>query len=344
MRGLAAPLIKLVIFAAITVLLTGILAFTIANSNFSGSNGYSARFTDVTSLNTGDDVRIAGVVVGQVRSIKIVNHNNAEVRFSVQNDVTLPKSVDATIKYKNLVGQRYVSLEQGPGGDPNAVLEPGDVIGLDHTIPALDLTRLFNGFQPLFQALNPDDVNKLSFEVIQVLQGEGGTVETLLRHTASLTSTIADKDSVIGQVIDNLNSVIGALNAHTPQLSNLIVTVQQLVSGLAEDRKPIGDAVSALAELAPTVSGLLESARPPLQADIADLGSLAGNLNNDGGVLERFIQNLPHKLDVITPSGSYGSWFQFFACSFGAKVSIPGVLSNPITVGLPPSSAARCAP
>ena len=39
---------------------------------------------------------------------------------------------------------------------------------------------LFNGFKPLFQALSPADINKLSYEIIQVFQGEGGTLEGLL--------------------------------------------------------------------------------------------------------------------------------------------------------------------
>ena len=204
MRSLAAPLIKLGVFAAITIVATTLLAVTISNVNFNGAPGYTARFTDVTALNEGDDNRIAGVRVGQVDEIRVVDRRLAEVEFSLEGDRTLPASVTATIKYRNLVGQRYVSLEHGVG-DASA-LRPGDVIPLERTKPALDLTVLFNGFKPLFQALNPDDVNKLSNEIIQVLQGEGGTIDSLLRHTASLTSTLASRDQVIGEVITNLHA------------------------------------------------------------------------------------------------------------------------------------------
>ncbi|MGH3435697.1 MAG: MCE family protein [Sciscionella sp.] len=341
MRGLAAPLTKLIIFTVVTVLATGVLVFTIANINFNGTTDYKARFTDVTALHTGDEVRIAGVVVGKVQSINIVDKNDAEIGFSVQKDVKLPKSVTAAVKYKNLVGQKYIALDQGTG-DPNATLPPGGVIGLNHTKPALDLTHLFNGFRPLFAALNPNDVNKLSYEIIQVLQGEGGTVDTLLAHTASLTSTIANKDDVIGKVINNLNSVLTTINARTPQLSHLIVTVQQLVSGLAADRKPIGDAISTLAQLAPSVSGLLQQARGPLKADISNLGALTSNLNDSQDVVQHFIQHLPKKLDALIPAASYGSWFNFFLCSTSASVAVPPVINNPIKLDLPASSAARC--
>ena len=59
-----------------------------------------------------------------------------------------------------------------------AVVAP---IGLDRTTPALDLTMLFNGFQPLFSALDPKQINALSYEIIQIFQGQGGTVGDLSR-------------------------------------------------------------------------------------------------------------------------------------------------------------------
>src|SRR5262249_8265489 len=152
-------------------------------------------------------------------------------------------------------------------------------IPLSHTQPALDLTELFNGFKPLFQALSPDDVNQLSYGIIQVFQGEGGTIDSLLANTAQLTSTIADKDKVIGQVIDNLNTVLTTVNQHSAQLSSLIATTQQLVSGLAADRQPISDAIGSLGDLADTTAGLLDQGRAPLKDDIAGLGQLSHNLD-----------------------------------------------------------------
>ena len=339
MRGLAGPLTKLIIFMVITVLATSLLALTIANVDLRSAADYSARFSDVTSLNVGDDVRIAGVRVGSVQSIQVVDRRQAQVSFSMDGQRKLPASVTATIKYRNLVGQRYIALEPGVG-DPNAVLAPGGTIPLDHTKPALDLTVLFNGFKPLFQALSPDDVNKLSYEIIQVLQGEGGTIDSLLVHTASLTSTIADKDQVIGQVIDNLNSVLGTVNAHGDQLSTLISQLQQLVSGFAAERKPIGDSISALGDLADSTAGLLQQGRAPLKDDIAQLGTLSKNLG-DTDLLNQFLQTLPGKVETITRTATYGSWFNFFLCSASGTVAVPPIIA-PVTLPVEPVTQARC--
>ncbi len=115
MRGLTAPLVKLIVFAVVTVFATGVLAATIASIGGGGGEKYHAIFSDVTSLNEGDEVRIAGVQVGQVEKIAIVDERNAEVTFSVEDREYLPASTTATIRYRNLVGQRYIALGQGEG-------------------------------------------------------------------------------------------------------------------------------------------------------------------------------------------------------------------------------------
>jgi phospholipid/cholesterol/gamma-HCH transport system substrate-binding protein len=338
-KGLTGPLIKLGVFIMVTVVATAALAISIANTNLSATDTYTARFTDVTLLLPGDDVRIAGVRVGQVEDVGIADRKQAEVTFSVDAGRRLPAGVTATIKFRNLVGQRYISLGQGTGG---GLLAPGGSIPLERTRPALDLTELFNGFKPLFRALSAEDVNKLSYEIIQVLQGEGGTIESLLSHTASLTSAIADKDAVIGQVVTNLNGLLDTVNARGAKLSDLVVQLQQLVSGLAADRKPIGDAIQALSGLAGTTAGLLDEAREPLKRDIAALGTFAKNLNDNERIVERFFQFTPEKLSTLTRAASYGSWFNFYLCSASGSVSLPPLISKPIEIPVSPVTQERC--
>ncbi|WP_190820683.1 MCE family protein [Saccharopolyspora pogona] len=336
-RSITAPLVKFLIFVQVTVLATGLLVLTIANRDLRASESYTARFTDVTNLNEGDEVRISGVKVGQVESIEVVDKRLAEVRFNVA-DRRLPSSVTATIKYRNLVGQRYIALEQG-AGNTGGFLPAGGQIPLERTKPALDLTVLLGGFKPLFQALSPEDVNKLSYEIIQVLQGEGGTVESLLAHTASLTSTIASRDQVIGQVIDNLNGVLDTVNARDQELSELIGRLQQVVSGLSADRDSIGDAITAMDGLTNSTAGLLTEARPGLQQDIAGLGDLSKNLNDHEALTDQVLRNMPGKLETIGRTASHGSWFNFYMCKASGTVGV-GKLSLPLP--LMPVTQPRC--
>jgi virulence factor Mce-like protein len=332
MRGLVAPLVKLVAFALITMMASYVLISTISNAGYGEQVSYRAEFSDVAGLVEGDEVRIAGVRVGQVKGIGLAEGATdrplAEVELEVDADIPLPSTVEATIRYRNLVGQRYVALAEGEGAG-GRTLDQGGLIPVAQTRPALDLTTLFGGFQPLLQALSPADMNRLSYEVIQVFQGEGGTVEGLLAHVASLSSSLADKDAVIGDVIDNLTTVLGSVAARDQELSNLIVSLQEFVTGLAGDREVIFDSLQTIDELAVATTGLLEDARPPLAADIQGLGDLAGNLADTGDVLESFLQLAPTKIDLITRTAINGSWFNFFVCGAGGFVRLP--VTDPVT-------------
>ncbi|RVW01388.1 MCE family protein [Rhodococcus xishaensis] len=313
MRGVAAPLTKLLIFAVITTVATSLLALTIANAGSAGGTKFIARFTDVTSLNEGDEVRIAGVRVGQVTKIEIVDDREAQVEFTVSDRDWLPATTTATIRFRNLVGQRYIALEQGTGQQGHK-MTAGETIPLDRTKSAVNLTTLFNGFRPLFQTLSPDDVNRLSYQIIQVFQGEGGTIEELVANTASLTNTIADKDRVIGELIINLEKVLDTVNQRDEQVDQLIVNTERLVSGLNADRDMVGQSVQSLSELTAATADLIVPTRPSIQGSIAGLNTLAGHINERSDDVNQVLANLPVKMEKLGRVGSYGSWFQFYLC------------------------------
>jgi phospholipid/cholesterol/gamma-HCH transport system substrate-binding protein len=328
MNKLAAPLLKALVFVLVTGFATAVLAVSIGNTGLGDRLSYSARFTDATSLNPGDDVRISGVRVGQVDDLSIVDGHVARVGFSVDRSVRLPADVTATIKYRNMVGQRYVALERGPTAIADRLAE-GGAIPLERTTPALDLTDLFNGFKPLFQALSPKEVNDLSGEIVQVLQGEGGTVDSLLAHTGSLTATLADRDRVIGDVIHNLNTVLGTVNRQGDALSTLVATLQQLVSGLAGDRAAIGDAIEGIGDLTGATAELLEQGRPALKTSIAGLGRLSTNLNAGQADLRQFLTVLPDKFTAIGRTAQYGSWLNFYLCEATLRTDPPQGVTVP---------------
>ncbi|OQO90049.1 MCE family protein [Saccharomonospora piscinae] len=313
MNRITGPLLKGLAFVLVTTVATALLAVSISGAGLDRGTVYSARFTDVTSLSTGDDVRIAGVRVGQVEELEIVDQHLALVHFSVDESRPVPADTTATIRYRNMLGQRYVALERGEQRSPDT-LDPGDEIPLERTRPALDLTELFHGFQPLFSALDPEEVNQLSGELVQVLQGESGTVESLLDHTGSLTATLADRDRIIGEVIDNLNSVLDTVNGEGDALSTLVSTLSELVSGLAQDRQAIGDSVEGMAMLTTATADLLDDARPPLADSIAGLEGVTSELVSGSEDLERFLVTTPDKYTAVGRAASYGSFLNVYLC------------------------------
>jgi phospholipid/cholesterol/gamma-HCH transport system substrate-binding protein len=315
-----AALIKLVIFMVVTALATSVLAIIIGNITFGSTNTYKAEFVDATGLIKGDDVRIAGVKVGSVKSVSIVDRTRALVTFDVQSSTDLTRSTHADIRFRNLVGQRYVALTNEIGS--TGVLEPGSTIPVSHTSPALDLTVLFNGFKPLFQALSPSEVNELSYEIIQVFQGQGGTLNRMLAHTASITQTLADRDQVIGQLITNLNSVLDHVGNRNRQLNQLITTFQQFVGGLKKDRGAILGSLDRISALSAQTADLVSGIRAPFVSDIHHLRGFAANLDQGRPEIDRALQVLPIKLTKVGRTAIYGSWFNFYLCNFTGQIRI----------------------
>lgn len=317
--------IRLIIFMVLTFLATSLLVVTIGNLSFGGSREFKAHFSDATGVNSGDDIRVAGVKVGSVDGVEITQDEDgnatAIVTFKITDDETvLDEGTHATIRYRNLLGQRYIALthDSGSGG----ALAEGETIPITQTDPALDLSVLFNGFKPLFQALSPDDINKLSYEVVQVFQGEGGTLESLLASTASLTQTLADRDQVIGDLLENLDYVLDHVADRDDQLTRLIGSFKNLVGGLKEDRRAILSSLDGISELAVETAGLADDIREPFVRDIGYLRKVTAHLDRGRAEIDRALQVMPIKLNKFGRTATYGSWFNFYLCHFKATVRL----------------------
>ena len=329
--------IKLGIFIVVTVLATTLLAITIGNITFGAKKTYQAVFTDATGVVKGDDIRVAGVKVGSVQGVEIVDRTRARVEFTVEAATKLTESTYAGIRYRNLVGQRYIALTQG-SGSPDT-LRDGATIPVDRTTTALDLTVLFNGFKPLFAAMSPDDVNKLSFELIKVFQGEGGTLEGLLQSTASVTNTLASRDQLVGDLIANLNQTLVTIGDRDQELSELLIQLRRFVGGLSKDREAILGSLESISDLAVETSDLVTGIRPGLTKDVKQLRAVAGNLRENRAEIDRAIKVLPIKLEKVGRTAIYGSWFNFYLCEFKGQVKLP----NGEAVPLPVSNSTRTA-
>ena len=315
--------IKLGIFVLVSVIVTGTLTAIMGSFSFGSETEYKAVFSSASMIKKGDDVRVAGVSAGSVKKVEILNRDQAEITFKVKKDVPVTTATRASIRFLNLVGDRYMALEQGA---PGAKRLPDDgTIPLAHTTPALNLTELFNGFQPLFQALQPHEVNQLSLNLVKVLQGEGGTVNSLLGNTASLTNALADRDQLIGQVIENLSALLKTTDDHHTQLSSLIVQLKDWMTNLSADRKTIGASITNLSGLTAEVAKLLTEGRPYIKADVAQVRRTMAILNKPKNqqVLNEVINRLPTMLQRQARVGSYGSWYQYYLCDIDAKIIMP---------------------
>lgn len=325
--------VKLGIFTAASLVVTTVLAMIMGNFGFGSTTEYKATFSNASLITSGDQVRIAGLVVGKVTDVDIVGRDHARVTFQVKSDVPLTTASKADIRFLNLVGDRYMSLSQGDEGAPR--LKAGATIPRERTTPALDLTALFNGFQPLFTALDPDQVNELSLNLVKVLQGEGGTIASLLSRTASLTNTLADRDELIGDVIDNLSGMLRTVDDHHEQLDDLIVQLKGWMGNLEQDRSAIGASLQSVSGLSQELGDLLVTGRPLLKEDIKQIGRLSKLLANPSSqaLVDEALDRLPALFRNQARIGTYGAWYNYYLCDFTGRIILPKLDLS--TLGIP---------
>ncbi|WP_454790497.1 MCE family protein [Mycolicibacterium lutetiense] len=331
---------RVVLFTALSLVFTFILVTVFGQFRFDSRASYSAVFTNVSGLKGGNFVRIAGVEVGKVKDIALHKDGTVTVDFAIDKTLTLTEGTRAAVRYENLIGDRYLSLDEGPGSVRK--LQPGQVIPVERTSPALDVDALIGGFRPLFRALDPDQVNALSGELLKVFQGQGGTISSVLAQTSALTTTLAGRDELIGQVITNLNTVLGTFAKRDEQFAEGLDKLSELVAGLAERKSDIATGTAYINAAAGSVADLLISAREPIKEAVTQTDRFSGQIMADRDYVDDLVKTLPDAYQVLARNGLYGDYFGFYLCD--AILKLNGKGGQPVYVKLAGQDSGRCTP
>ncbi|MGC7219820.1 MlaD family protein [Mycobacteroides abscessus] len=342
------PLIALSVFMAVALALTWLVYATLRRDVAGGTTTYSAIFTDVYGLRDGDDVRMAGVRVGRVEKIELVNNNQAKVEFVVQNDQKLYGNTLASVTYQNIVGQRYLGLSLGKTGEADKVLAGGSTIPVERTDPSFDVTTLLNGYEPLFRTLSPEQADNLTKGVIQSLQGDQASIASLVDQTSTLTKTFAGRDQVLGNVITSLNTVTSNLAVQNESLDKAITNTRKVVSDFDSRRPALVESVGSLAQTLRRVSKISDEVFPSLDELITRQPGFARHMVNIEPKLAFLGGNLPlllKGLARITGDGAYGN---AYICDMNLMGFQPGlndvvpIIVNAATPGNVAQHTPRC--
>ena len=319
MTSLRGTSLKVGIFAVVMLMVTFILFAIFGEFRGGAQNKYTAVFDDVSSLKSGDAVKVAGVRIGSVSSVKLQPDNQVIVRFGADRDIVLTSGTKAAVRYLNLVGDRYLELLDTPGSAQ--IAPPGSVIPVDRTAPALDLDLLLGGLKPFVQGLNPEAVNGLTNSLISILQGQEGNLESLFAKTSSFSNALADNSQTVQQLVDNLNTVLATIATDGDKFSGAVDRLEKLITGLSQDRDPIGDAITALDAGTASLADLLTEARAPLAGTVDQLARLAPLLDEDKATLDIALQKAPGNYRKLVRLGSYGSWINQYLCGMSFRVT-----------------------
>ncbi|MDY6995718.1 MAG: MlaD family protein [Actinomycetota bacterium] len=324
--------IKAALFTGIGLLCAVLVVNTLSVPVPGATADYVAEFTSVEGLNAGNPVTMNGIRVGRVDWIRFAENGDgtarADVGLEVRSSLSLSDTVTAALRYGDMLGARYVALSDPRGpivetstdGQPQS-LAAGAVIPLERTTPAVDLTALFNGFKPLFDALEPEQVNVLSRGFAETFSGQGQTVTTLLAQIAAMTSSIDHNAEVFDTLVTNLSALMGSIERREPQLQEMLAGLQRLTTAVSgPDGRfdlMIDQSNAVLATLAATVS---DSGAAYGEA-ITDLKAMLGSWEANTEEFDALVGQLPAFADSINRATSYGGFVSLYLCNFTLKIA-----------------------
>lgn len=311
------------IFMVVAIALTWLVLVTLRRDVSGQSVSYAAMFTDVSGLREGDDVRMAGVRVGRVEKIELTN-DLAKVSFVVQHDQQLLGTTVASVTYQNIVGQRYLGLSLGKTGDPGP-LPAGSVIPLERSAPSFDVTKLLNGFEPLFSVLNPRDADNLTKGVIQSLQGDQSSIVALVDQTSQLSETFAARDDELGAVITDLSTVMANLARHNENLDHILTQTQSAVSILNARRQELVNSTGSATKVMQQLSAITDEVYPSLNELIVREPGFAQHLVSIEPQVAFTGANLPLLLKGLARMTNEGAYGNAYLCDLNLSGFFPGL-------------------
>ena len=306
--GIRWTAVKLLIFTLVTIIVTTWLAMIIGNFRlFSSPYEIRAEFSDATGVLQGDVVKAAGVTIGRVGSIEIQD-GIALVSMTIDEGTEIPANVTAEVRFRNLIGQRMITLVSSSGDSVSDLLQPNEVIPLERTAPAFDLSALFNGLRPLIRSTDPEDINLVSRELVKALRGRGDEVEAILGNTAALSKTLAGKDDEIGILLDSVNQVAGDLASRDAQLRTTLAALNDFLGDVAASKEDLSAALITLDGAATRFNRIIEKNDENLEVELEDLATIFDAVNDKRQDLKGLIRALPEFLIGAERISSYGQW------------------------------------
>lgn len=311
-------MIGLSIFLVVAFGLVSMTFVTLNRGVDGSSNSYTAVFTDATGLRVGDDVRMAGIRVGRVDAVELEG-TQAKVEFQVQETQRLYRDTTAAITYQNVIGQRYLGLADGEAEGVEELPEDGE-IGVERTEPSFDISVLLNGFEPLFAGLDPKQVDNLTVALVKALQGDQGSLTLLIEQMSTLAESVMGPDQILGDVITNLNQVVGTLANRSGEMSSLLSSTRSIIDGLGRHREVLLNSVTDVSAVAGRVATVVAEDRPALEE----------MLNRKPGFTQHFEQNkekfaylgfnVPALMKSLARPTQDGSYINVYLCNLNATL------------------------
>ena len=272
-----------------------------------GGDTYYARFTEAGGLEPSDEVRIAGVRVGQVEDVSLDN-DEVLVRFRVKTDSPFGPDTGAAIQIKTLLGAMYLSLE--PAGDGQ--LTAGDTIPASRTTSPFDVVDAFMGLAETSADIDTDQLAGSLTTLADLTRDSAPQFKAALRGISELSGNLADRDDQINSLLTNLKRVSTVLSDRDDDIITLMQDADVLFRSLVARRSQIHDLLVSTSQLSSELTTLVRRSRDDLKPALTRLDSVVDVLNKNTENIDSGLRLLAPFYRVFANTLGTGPWFDTF--------------------------------
>ena len=299
-------LIKVTVFAIIAALMTVALGVKLANSRlFADTYLISAEFEDATGVLLGDSVKLAGVDIGRVKGTEI-RDGKAIVTFNLDKSVELPTDSQVAIRWRNVLGQRFIYVYPG---DDSEVFAEGETIPSEQTKDVNDIGTFLNRLGPVLKAIDPDEANAFLDSVNTALQGNEQDIRELLDDGALLAETLAGEDENIKDLIGSADEIMAAFAGQEDALGSIFDDLDTVGTVLERRIGDINTLVTDFSDVQRELYGIVKDNSASIDSTIANLDTVAGVLAKNRKGIAETLHTMPLGISGYYQTTSWGEFF-----------------------------------
>ena len=269
---------------------------------------YSADFSEAAGLKSGDEVRVAGVKVGTVRSIGLQG-THVLVRFRVK-DAWLGDQSRAAIKIKTLLGQKYLSID--PQG--SSKLKAGNAIPLSRTTSPYDVTEAFENLGSVTGQIDSSQLAKSFQTISDTFKNTPTSVRAMLQGLSALSRTISSRDDQLTKLLSNTKQITQTLSDRDGQFQSLINDGNLLLTELQQRRDAITSLLTGTQQLSQQLSGLVSDNDQTLGPALTQLDTVTSILQKNQSNLDNALRLAGPYYGLLNNALGNGRWMDVYIC------------------------------
>ena len=297
-------IVGLVLLAAI-----GLVTFDSANLPIiGGGTVYTAYFAEAAGLQAGNEVRVAGVIVGQVTGVSLAGDKVA-VSFKVKN-AWVGNDTTAAIKIKTLLGDKFLAID--PMG--TKAQNPATPIPLSRTTSPYDVTQAFQGFGQEVSQINTVQLAKSLETLSAAFATTPPYVRSALTGLASLSHTVASRDAEVTRLLASAKNVTGTLAAESDTFAKLLGDGNLFLAELQQRQAAIHSLLTGTQALATQLSGLVNDNQAQLTPTLQALDQVTSLLEQNQANLTKALALAGPYYRLLGNALGNGRWFDVYLC------------------------------